>query len=239
MPIHRLTILHTNDFHGRLTPERVAFIQSHRRENDLYVDCGDAIKAGNLAIPLRPEMAWERLAEAGCDVSTLGNRESHPLESAFEAKLRGIRHPVVVANLRHKKNGLVFPPSIALERNGLRIGVLGVMVPIVTERMATQSASAYLWDPPIPTAIAEAQRLRGQVDLVIALTHIGYAQDRQLAEACPEIDLILGGHSHTVLSSPERHGHAWVAQTGSHGRFLGRYVWDGESLTGELIPMPA
>lgn len=228
-----ITILHTNDLHGKLSEEKLAVLLRERASADLYFDTGDLISAGNLAIPLAPDRAWPRLAEARCTASVLGNRESHVLTSAFTMKLAGATHPTLVANLRRRDGGSTgLAASLELEVRWLRVGVFGVMVPMVTERMASRAASAFLWDQPIPVAAEVAAELRPRVDLLIALTHIGIAQDRKLAEAVPEIDLILGGHSHTVLEQPERIGSTWICQGGSHGRFIGRYVWDtdGKSL---------
>jgi len=239
-----LTILHLNDLHGGFGPERAAVVQALRDENPagtLVVDCGDAIRAGNLAIPLRPEAVWADLAAAGVEVGTLGNRESHVMESVFRRKLEGASHALLVANLFHRDGSRPLPDRLILERAGLRIGLVGAMVPMVTERMATAAASAYRWTPPIPAIAAVAQELRSEVDVVIALTHIGHRQDRALAEAVPELDWILGGHSHTVLAHPERVGRVWIAQTGSHGRFVGRYRWSPSEglLEAELVPLPA
>ncbi len=215
------------------------FLLEQRASADLFFDSGDVIKAGNLAIPFSPDPAWPRLAEARCSASTLGNRESHLLTSAFLAKIAGIQHPLVVANMR-QKDGEPGPwsESLILEAAGIRVGIFGVMVAMVTERMASQAASRYLWEPPIPVAQRVAKVLRPEVDLLIALTHIGLNQDRELAVAAPEIDLILGGHSHSVLDSPERIGETWIAQGGSHGKFLGRYEWEvGVGLvSGVLLP---
>jgi 2',3'-cyclic-nucleotide 2'-phosphodiesterase (5'-nucleotidase family) len=236
-----LTVLHTNDFHGTLDParaERLAALKADAREGAVYFDSGDAIKAGNLAIPVRPERAWELLDFAGCDASTLGNRETHVLEAAFRAKLAGARHPIVCANLRQKDGARPLPSHVILERGGLRIGVFGVMVPMVTDRMASRHASAFLWDPPLPAAKTQVEELRGQVDCLIALTHIGHRQDLELAASCPELDFVLGGHSHTIVPEPVRVGQCCVCQGGSHGRFVGRYVWKGRGeVEGGLIPL--
>ena len=220
--------------HGTLTPERAASLAAVRHGFDLYFDSGDAIKAGNLAIPLRPEAVWGHLADLDCIASVLGNRETHVVEAAFRAKLAGHRHPVLCGNLREKDGTRPLPRTLELEIGGLRIGVLSVMVPMVTERMKTQAASRYLWDPPIATAAELAEELRPRVDLLIALTHIGHRQDRELAAQVPAIDVILGGHSHTVLETPERVGDTWIAQGGSHCRFRGEYRWDGRVLEGGL-----
>jgi len=232
-------ILHTNDLHGKLTPELAARLEPLRRECDLYFDSGDAIQTGNLGIPLRTEPVWALLDRLECDGSVLGNRETHILESAFRAKLNGSLHPVLCGNL-HRKDG-TFPLPRTLERSvsGLRVGVVGVMVPMVTERMKTKAASAYIWDPPIPTARALAEELRPRVDLLIGLTHIGHRQDLELAEAVPLFDVILGGHSHTIVETPVLVGRTAVCQGGSHARFVGVYDWSSETgLTGGLRPFP-
>lgn len=236
-----LTILHTNDFHGTLSRAKAEFIRDLKAQapDTLYFDSGDAIKTGNLGVPLKPEPAWELLDCAGCDASVLGNRETHVFPNAIAAKLEGIRHPITCCNMRLKSGELAFAERLIFELAGLRVGVFGVMVPMVTERMKSKAVSAYIWDPPIPAAQRVAAALGGTVDCVIALSHIGHKQDLTLAEACPEIDVILGGHSHTVLPQPEQIGHTWICQGGSHGKFVGRYEWQDGRLTGGLLPLPA
>jgi 2',3'-cyclic-nucleotide 2'-phosphodiesterase (5'-nucleotidase family) len=229
-------ILHTNDLHGKLTPGRCAALEAVRSDYSLYFDSGDTIQVGNLAVPLKPDPAWPMLQGLNVTATVPGNRETHVLAAAIERKFEGATHPVVCANWFSQKGDLRWPGSIILEQSDLRIGIFGVMVAMVTERMASRAASQYLWQPPIPTAIKVAQELRPEVDLVIALTHIGYAQDCQLAEQCPEIDIILGGHSHTVLDHPVKMNETYIAQTGSHGRFYGDYLWEKGALTGRLIP---
>lgn len=241
------TILHTNDLHGRLTPARTDAIRSLKDEDDaLLFDSGDCIKAGNLAIPVRPDPAWGLLARAGCDAGTIGNRESHVMKPAFRAKLAGASHPLLCANLKAKDGSRPLAPSAVLESGGIRVGVLGVMVAMVTTRMASAPASQFLWDPPIEAALAAARELRPNVDLLVALTHIGHREDLELAEKASTeglIDVILGGHSHTVVPAPVRVSvgagrPCWVCQGGSHGRYVGRYEWDGRELSGHLVPLP-
>lgn len=234
-----LRILHTNDMHGTLTPERALFLQGLRKDADLYFDSGDAIKTGNLGIPLRQEPVWGLLHDLRCTASCLGNRETHIREGAFRAKLAGAQHPLICSNLRDREGNHPLQEELLMEVRGLRIGVFSVMVPMVTERMKTQAASRFLWDPPLEVARRCVDSLRPRVDLLIALTHIGHRQDVELAEKVPGIDVILGGHSHTVLTEPQKVGQTTVCQGGSHCRFVGSYWWSQESgPTGELISMP-
>jgi 2',3'-cyclic-nucleotide 2'-phosphodiesterase (5'-nucleotidase family) len=231
-----LRILHTNDFHGTLDDAREAFLKTLRKDSDLYFDTGDVVRSGNLAIPMRPEPAWPRLAKLDCTASVPGNRESHPLEAGFKAKLAGRTHPMICANLIAKSGNAPLPSSLIVSVRGIRIGLVGVMVAIVTKGMATQGASAYLWDPPISSAVQHGESLRGQVDALFALTHIGFTQDQKLAET-GVFDAVFGGHSHTVLDQPVKVGRTWIAQGGSHGRFVGQYEWDERGLHGGLVPL--
>ena len=171
----------------------------------------------------------------------MGNRESHVISVAMQAKLAGASNPVLCANLRKKDGSRPIPASVVFNRPNKKIGVFGLMVPMVTERMSTKAASAFIWEDPLDTAGVAVQELRSQVDLLIALTHIGFRLDQQLAEAYPEIDVILGGHSHTVLEKPAKVGRTYIAQSGSHGQFFGRYFWsfEDQALRGSLYPLKA
>lgn len=234
-----LRILHTNDMHGTLSHAKFERLEVLRAEADLYFDSGDAVKSGNLGIPLKAEAVWPLLERLECTASLLGNRETHVLESAFKAKLAGATHPILCGNLRSKDGSRPLAGELTVEVGGLKVGVIGVMVPMVTERMASRAASAYLWDPPIPKACELAEGLRTKVDLLLCLTHIGHRQDRELAAKGCGIDVILGGHSHTVLETPEKLGDVWICQGGSHNRFAGLYEWTpGSGLAGRLIAIP-
>ncbi|MBA4292011.1 hypothetical protein C0431_03480 [bacterium] len=231
-----IKILHTNDFHGKLTEDSLPQLVALREMCDLYFDCGDSIKSGNLAIPIKSDPVWPLLQKARVTATVPGNRESHILNSVVQTKFSGSTHPILCSNWFRRDGTLFLQNELKLEKNGLKIGIFGVMVPMVTDRMASRHTSQFLWTQPIPAAQSQVQNLRPHVDLLICLSHIGLTQDRRLAEACPEIDLILGGHSHSVLTEPEIIGKTAICQTGSHARFMGNYVWDGSLQSYELIP---
>ena len=233
----KVKFLHTNDFHGKLDERAVESLRGLRADRDFYFDSGDAIKAGNLAIPLSVDPVWSKLAELNCSASVLGNRETHPLRIAFEKKIEGHSHPILAGNLISKDGSEFLPKTLILKIGDFKIGVISTMVAMVTERMKTQSVSAFLWSDPIKTAIQLAQEMRPTVDLLVALTHIGYKQDCLLAQQCGDIDIIFGGHSHTVLEQPVRESHTWIVQGGSHGRYAGVYEWEGGILSGGLISL--
>ncbi len=100
----------------------------------------------------------------------------------------------------------------------------------------------FVFDDPLKTGPGLAKKLRPECDLLIALTHIGYEMDIALCQS-PDIDLVLGGHSHHAVYPPERHGHAYLAATDAHALHIGHLevTFDaGEgitAITGELIPL--
>ncbi|HLO97447.1 MAG TPA: hypothetical protein VK171_02530 [Fimbriimonas sp.] len=233
----KISLLHTNDFHGNLSEAKVEQLAALRSAADLYFDCGDSIKTGNLGVPIGAEPCWDRFEKLGLNASVLGNRETHPLRNVFEAKIAGAKHPILVANMTRTSGAKVFERSLIIELEGVKVGVFGVMIPMATEKMLTKEAWSYRWTSPIPVACEVAEELAPEVDLVVALTHIGHPDDVKLAEATSHINIILGGHSHTAVEAPERYGNTYVCQAGSHGKFAGVYEWNGETLFGGLVSL--
>ena len=210
----RLALLHTSDAHNRWNEAFVSHLRALKAQHDaLLLDSGDAIRAGNVAVPLRPEAAWGWMRAAGYNAMTIGNREFHLTAAGFLAKTQGAPCPLLCANLRPKHPDTPMPvqPVWRMEHRGVRVAVLGLTVPMITPRMKVAALSAYLFDPPLETARLWVQRLRLEADLLIALTHLGIQHDRLLAEACPELDVILGGHSHTPTETPEQVGGVWLS----------------------------
>lgn len=217
----RLALLHTSDAHNRWNEAFVSQLRTLKAQHDaLLLDSGDAIRAGNIAVPLRPEAAWDWMRAAGYDAMTLGNREFHLTRAGFAAKTRGAPCPLLCANLRSKSPDTPLPvqPVWRTEHRGVRVAVLGLTVPMITPRMKVAALSAYLFDPPLEVARQWVARLRPETDLLIALTHIGIQHDRRLAEVCPELDLILGGHSHLPTETPEQIGGVWLSHAPPHCR---------------------
>lgn len=222
--IMALSILHTNDWHGRLDQAKAERLKALREEfNALLLDAGDLIRSGNVAIPFSPDPAWEWMALAGYHAMTIGNREFHFSAKGFLAKVGAAPCPLLCANLRAKSPDAPLPvvPYLLLEQGGYRIGLLGLTVPMITPRMKSAWLSAYLFDPPIQVAARWVPVLRAQVDLLIALTHIGVQEDRRLASQVSGFDLIIGGHSHTPLCPPEVVAGVPILQAEPYGHSVG------------------
>jgi 2',3'-cyclic-nucleotide 2'-phosphodiesterase (5'-nucleotidase family) len=213
-------IVHTNDLHGRLGEEGAATLRAALGEepDSVLLDSGDAVAAGNLAIRPAGEPVLRLLTSLGCRAMTIGNRETFPRAAGFRRKLADAGFPVLCANVRPRGRArLPVQPSTQFAVEGAQIAVFGVSVPMVLDGAAASVAWDHVFEPPLPVAEAQARALRPGADLLIALTHIGIAADLQLAERCPAIDLILGGHSHSDLASPRTVGGVTIVQNRGYG----------------------
>jgi 2',3'-cyclic-nucleotide 2'-phosphodiesterase/3'-nucleotidase/5'-nucleotidase len=245
-----LTLLHTNDFHNHLSAPQAAFLAQARarREDTLLLDAGDAISAGNVGVRPGGEPILALMSQTGYDAMTLGNREFHVADALLRLKIAKAAFPILCANLRWREDrGEALPTVPALIRtlpHGLRVGVFGLTVPMVTPRMTARLVSAFVFEDPVAEARRQVAQLRPQVDALVALTHIGLRQDERLAAACPELDVILGGHSHDKLPEPRRDHGVPIMQAGWFGHLLGEttLTWDAEGdrprVTGRLVDLP-
>ena len=229
-----LQLLHTNDFHNHLSTAQAQIIRQAKGEleNVLLLDSGDAISAGNVGVRPGGEPILTLMSETGYDAMTLGNREFHVAEALLRLKIGKARFPVLCANMGWREDQgaslPVVPHLVKTLPNGLRVGVFGLTVPMVTLRMTARLVSAFVFDDPVSAARTQIEVLRPQVDALIALTHIGLREDERLAAACPELDLVIGGHSHNVLENLQMVGGVPIAQAGWFGHWLGRTMleWD-------------
>lgn len=239
-PLH---ILHTNDFHNHLTAGQAEQIRQAKaeHENALLLDAGDAVKAGNLGVTHGGEPILTQMSAIGYDAMTLGNREFHIADTLLRAKISRAEFPILCANMRWKEDGgetlPTVPNVVKTMPDGRRVGIFGLTVRMVTEKMAARVVSTFVFDDIVTTARRQIETLRNEVDTLIALTHIGLRDDETLAAACPELDLIVGGHSHIQLDEPKIVNSVPIVQAKSFGHFLGDVTLDGQTVTGRLIPL--
>lgn len=221
-----LTILHTNDFHGKLTDAAARVIEREKSSAGkcLLLDAGDAISSGNIYYRPGGEPILAQMSDLGYDAMAMGNREFHFLEGGMRSKVKLARFPILSANFRSSRRGVIgsVVPSATVNAGGLRAAIFGLTVPMITKRMKVSKLSPFWFEDPIRTAGEIVPELRRNADLVIALTHIGLRTDQELAASVPGIDIVVGGHSHAVLDESLVVGSTVILQAGSWGRYLGK-----------------
>lgn len=241
----KITVFHTSDMHNKLTEDYAQRLHELKASvpGSLVFDSGDAIWAGNAYWRLGGEPVFDLMNSVPYDALCVGNREFHFMQAGMRSKTYKADFPCLSANLRPVKPGRKLPaePYVTFEREGIRIGVMGLTVPCITERMLVKKISDYYFVQPADAAPDIVSELRHDCDLIIALTHIGIKQDRELAEKVSGIDVILGGHTHTVTAEPERVGDTSILHHGFFVHYVGKVEIDVDSsgvhVKNEPIPL--
>ena len=253
-----LVVLHTNDIHANYLPSAASWLDGRlmggmewldiyvRRErvqagaqNVLLLDAGDILTGTPLSDVrvggVRGAAMTGFLAAIGYDAWTLGNHEFDRGWRDVMALVESSPVPVVCANLSSEDPTLSLrenlPPSLVTHRAGLDVAVIGV----ITEELTRVTAPG-VTGPLVPRSAEQAVReqmllLEPETDIQIALSHLGVEADQALARAVPDLDLVVGGHSHTPLDPPLVVGTTWIVQSRPACQGLGRVdltVEDGE-----------
>jgi 5'-nucleotidase len=223
-----LVVLHTNDVHGRIEGlARVAtLVERIRAERAdaavLYVDAGDVEERTVRISNLTKGVAMHRLlAAAGCDAAAVGHAawlrygaEVLPEQAA------AVPYPLLLANLRRIGGAPLdgVRESLLLERDGVRVGLIGVTDPwhdLESHDLEAVPAG------PLVRRLAGELRSRG-ADAVVLLSHLGPDADRDLAaELHREVDVVLGAHAHDMAPASASVDGVLLAHAGEHAQYLG------------------
>jgi len=240
-----VTIFHTSDMHNKLTPEWAAKLHDLKAAHpgSLMFDSGDAIWSGNIYWRPGGEPVLDLMNSVPYDALCMGNREFHFLGLGLNSKTSRADFPILSSNIRSTSPSGSLPSSLSSQlhftRDNLRITVFGLTVSCVNERMLVKKVSDFYFEQPIAAAREIVPKLGAECDLLIALTHIGIKQDHELAEKVPGIDIILGGHTHTIAD--ERVGETRIIHHGFYVHYVGKVDIETDSgeihVQNELIPL--
>lgn len=229
--IEQVHIYHTNDIHSHFEnwPKIRSFLQKEKslhsnkeHDNFFLFDIGDhvdrwhpytegTIGKGNVQL----------LNELGYTAVTIGNNEGitlahHELNTLYQEAT----FDVLVANLFDQSGNRpkwVSPSKIYYTKNGLKIGVLAVTA--YFEKL--YEILGWHLTEPIPALEAELHNLKQEADIIVLLSHLGIHDDEKIASLHPEIDIILGGHTHHVLPQGKCVSNTLLAAAGKHGNYVG------------------
>ncbi|WMI80289.1 5'-nucleotidase C-terminal domain-containing protein [Anaerotignum sp. MB30-C6] len=246
----KLVVVHTNDMHGYYqTTEKNIGIAGVKGIKDYYaaqgadvllLDAGDFSQGTTLVNHEKGLKAAEYIVSAGYDAISLGNHEFdfgfEPLLDMF-ALLKAGKVPVVDANVLKKgTKEPYFGESVVLEKDGMKIGVFG----LDTAETQTKSSPSSVKDldfldgeEMMKAAQAEVDGLKAKgCDYIIALTHLGVDDESvgrrstDVAKVVKGIDLMVDGHSHTVMNGGEKVNDTLIVSTGSYLENVGTVVVD-------------
>jgi 2',3'-cyclic-nucleotide 2'-phosphodiesterase (5'-nucleotidase family) len=216
-----MRIYHTSDLHDRRhIVKPLARLRAERP--GMLVDCGDSLR-GSQTVFHRDEPIVRELDAAGYDVQAMGNREFHYVFGAVRQRLGAMHHPVVCANLVDTRGRtLPFATDVTLRSaDGEPVRFFGLLVPQYADGSPWERLFGWRFRDPYAVAREIAATTPAGTTLV-ALSHLGLRADRELAARVPQLDLILGGHSHDTLMEPERVGAVPIVHAGPYGAFASR-----------------
>lgn len=246
----QVTILGINDMHANIdsVPKLATCVQQERakapqllllsagdnRTGSPYVDCGDHPGASMI----------ELMNHIGFDLSALGNHEFDGGPAALAHCINTADFEFVSANVfPSDRQGIQLKPYKIFERNGVRIGVVGLLQVDANGRPDAHPDQCKGIGFLNPLEVAPAFRyLRSRCDILILLTHLGFETDIELARIFPEADAIIGGHSHTRVENGHRENGVLITQTQNKLKYLTRLTFDVEdgkvlSKKAELLPL--
>ncbi|EDW01381.1 protein 5NUC [Drosophila grimshawi] len=169
-----------------------------------YLNAGDTYTGTVWFSVFKDKIASAFLNKLQPDAISLGNHEFDKNVEGLIPFLNAVDFPVLACNLDLSDepdlaNTKKLANSAILETNGVKIGVIGYLTPD-TKNLSFQNNVKYTEE--IVSINAEAKKLKEQgINILIALGHSGYQKDQEIARDCPDIDIVIGGHSHTFLDA--------------------------------------
>ncbi|MCU5745930.1 bifunctional metallophosphatase/5'-nucleotidase [Staphylococcus sp. SQ8-PEA] len=222
----KLTLYHTNDIHSHLHEyARIsAYMAEHRpklNHASLYLDLGDHV---DLSLPLTEATEGlknvELLNKARCDLATIGNNEGMTIShEALNRLYDNAQFPVTCANVYDERGHLPrnLTSSYFLEIEGVRFLFVAATAPFTPFYRALD----WVVTDPLEAIKDEILSHQGQYDVLIVMSHVGIFFDEKLCQELPEIDLILGSHTHHYFEEGEEQNGVLMAAAGKYGHYLG------------------
>lgn len=210
-----LTVMHTDDTHAKHTPLvganggvaiQAAVVNMVRAsvENSLLVDAGDRF-SGSLYHTVHQGQDQVQIMNAlGYDAMTLGNHEFDNGDDVLAAFVDGLDFPVVSTNIDASASPVLagkFVPSVVLDVNGQQVGIIGLTTAEAPEISSPGEELVFNADYTTVVQAAVDELAAQGVNKIILLSHLGLDADSALAPTLAGVDLIVGGHSHSLLSN--------------------------------------
>jgi len=229
----KIRLLYINDFHGFAEPYKplgsditlggVAYLAGRvdklREERpSLLLAGGDMIQGNNWANLFQGESSVEIMNAMKFDAMVVGNHEFDFGQEVLRKRIRAAEFPVLGANVEGFD---LLRPFVIKEVGGVRVAIIGVVTDDTPVSTHPRNTVGLKFDKPADTIRKCIDELRGRADLIIVLSHIGYAADRSLAGNVKGIAVIVGGHSHTKLERPVVIDGTIVVQAWEHAKALG------------------
>ena len=229
-----IMILHTNDIHShldnmpRLSTAITRIREGSGKDNTLLLDAGDSFSCSIYFKLYQGQASLWFLNYLGYDAMCIGNHDFDGGQEALTKFVNGAGFHIVSANLEFPSESMLnkaITPWVIIEKNGERYGIFGLLTEETLE-ILNPGIDITVTDHISAARQAVTGLERDGINKIIALTHIGWHEDLKLAREVGDIDIIIGGHSHTVPEIyptvvNEDGSPTLVAQAGDYAQYLG------------------
>jgi len=226
-----VTILQINDVYSTVPVDgagglaRVATIKQRLKDagrTPFLVLAGDFLSPSVASSVFKGEQMVAALNAAGLDLATLGNHEFDFGDDLLIQRMKEAKWQWVVSNVIDRRTGKPIgdaAPYLLRDFGGLKVGFIGLC--LTTAEISRTNLTHTRLDDPIATAARYVPLLKRRgAQVVVAITHLAYADDRKLVERVPQIDLVIGGHEHFPITTTDRG--ALVSKGGSDAKWVAR-----------------
>jgi 5'-nucleotidase / UDP-sugar diphosphatase len=240
----RVTLLQVNDVYQFAPVDggtrggigRVATLRKQvmaESPNTLFLLAGDTLSPSIESNTYKGAQMIEAWNAAGLDYATFGNHEFDFGPDVLRQRMNESKFKWLAANVFDKTTGKLFADTsefIVREFDGVKIGLFGILLP-ETLQTSRPGPNVDITDPCATAGRVIPKIHAAGAQVIIALTHLSMAEDKQLAR-CSGVDVIIGGHEHTLLESMA--GHAPIFKMTADARELGRIDLNINRATGKL-----
>src|SRR5258706_9430618 len=245
--IKEVSIIHWNDFHAHNqvqkgtrknsetgsedtyyyggTGSMLGWVKKFRTESSLVLNGGDDFQGTPISNFTRGRSQIELLNLYNLDAFVIGNHEFDYTDASLDSALQNANFDYLSANVYLKsKNRLIGKPYTIKEINGVKIGIIGITAPDLMELSIPKNLTDIVMlntDSVIQVGINELKSQK--CNIIILLTHTGVDNDKKLADKFfADVDIIVGGHSHTPIFKPVVENGVVIVQAGSYSKYLGK-----------------
>ena len=237
--VRSLRILHINDIHGAveadskgnggLAKAATVFRQEKAEMPDatLTLNAGDLAEGSMVAYLTKGGVVAEAMSSIGFDAVEPGNHDFAWGQEALQQMLADTNAPVLNANITTADGSTLGQPVMIREVNGVKIGMIGVDVQNMHRYVSSEKLEGLDFKDPVATVGEYLPQMKeAGCDILMVVSHVGFEDDKKIAQAYPELDLIVGGHSHTELPEGHYEGSTLIVQAGTKGQFVGEVDLD-------------
>lgn len=229
-----IRILHVNDFHGFAQGYIIPGTNEHRgniaclaklteklrtEKPSLLLAAGDMIQGDNWANLSQGKSVIDLMNLMRFDAMSVGNHEFDYGKDILRQRIREANFPVLGANVLGMETFL--KPYVIRKVAGVRIALIGVVTEDTPETTHPKNVVGLVFSSPAATLKTIINKIRKEADVIVVLSHNGFNADINLAGTVSDIDVIVGGHSHTRVDKPVVIGKTVVVQAYEHGKVLG------------------